>query len=245
MPFLLVAAAAAFTCTAPTHHDGDNIRCGNRPESMRLHAIDAPEMPGSCRPGRDCTPGDPYAARDYLRSLTAGRPLQCEQLDTDNYGRPVVSCSLDGENIGCAMVAAGHAVERYGRLECGTQAAWQEAPDVADARTPVQPAAIAPPLAPHLGWALIPLWLLIINLATYAAFAIDKRRAVAGTRRRTMRIPESRLLVMAAIGGTPAAFAAQQRLRHKTSKQPFATQLLIIAGLQIGVLLGLAGLALF
>lgn len=85
---------------------------------MRMHAIDAPEMPGACRPGRQCTPGDPYAARDYLRSLTRGRAVRCEEKDVDAYGRMVVRCTADGKDRGCAMVEAGHAVERYGQLNC-------------------------------------------------------------------------------------------------------------------------------
>ena len=65
----LAAAAASFVCENPTHHDGDNVRCANVPGSMRLQGIDAPEMPGACRPNRDCTPGDPFAARDRLHRL--------------------------------------------------------------------------------------------------------------------------------------------------------------------------------
>jgi len=49
-----------FSCPNPEHHDGDAIRCGSQGKSMRLYAIDAPEMPGACRPGRQCTPGDPF-----------------------------------------------------------------------------------------------------------------------------------------------------------------------------------------
>lgn len=116
---LPLAAAAVFACQAPTHHDGDAIRCAGQSRSMRLHAIDAPEMPGACAPGRRCTRGDPFAARNYLASLTRGRRVMCEEVDIDRFGRRVVRCTADGVDLGCAMVAAGHAVERYGRLDCG------------------------------------------------------------------------------------------------------------------------------
>jgi uncharacterized membrane protein YsdA (DUF1294 family) len=116
---LLLFAATSFACLNPSHHDGDNIRCSNIHGAMRLHGIDAPEMPGACRPGRDCTPGDPYAARDYLRSLTRGRDVSCTVVDVDHYGRQVVECTADGQNLGCAMVAGGHAVTRYGSPSCG------------------------------------------------------------------------------------------------------------------------------
>jgi uncharacterized membrane protein YsdA (DUF1294 family) len=78
-----------------------------------------------------------------------------------------------------------------------------------------------------------------INLAAFAAFASDKRRAIQGAR----RISESTLLKLALIGGTPGAFAAQQLLRHKTRKEPFRTQLRLIAAAQVILLVG-AGWAL-
>ena len=107
-----------FPCSMPESHDGDAIRCGGKGRSMRLYAIDAPEMPGACRPGRQCTSGDPYASRDHLRALTAGKAVQCRQLDTDRYQRPVVQCFAGGVDLSCSMVQDGFAVERYGRLGC-------------------------------------------------------------------------------------------------------------------------------
>jgi endonuclease YncB( thermonuclease family) len=107
-----------FQCASAEHHDGDAIRCGPRGKSMRLYAIDAPEMPGACRSGRVCTPGDPFLARDHLRSLTAGKLVKCRQLDIDRYGRPIVQCVADGIDLSCAMVRDGFAVERYGALRC-------------------------------------------------------------------------------------------------------------------------------
>ena len=105
-------------CSNPQHHDGDAIRCGSAGRSMRLYAIDAPEMPGACRLGRQCTPGDPFAARDHLRALTAGKTVMCRQVDLDRYGRKVVQCFADDIDLSCQMVRDGYAVERYGRLHC-------------------------------------------------------------------------------------------------------------------------------
>ena len=68
------------------------------------------------------------------------------------------------------------------------------------------------------------------NLLTYTAFALDKRRAVQGG----WRIPERTLLLLAALGGWPAAKLAQHRLRHKTRKQPFRL-MLNLAGLFLPV----------
>lgn len=77
---------------------------------------------------------------------------------------------------------------------------------------------------------------LIINLMTVAAFATDKRRSLTGA----WRIPESRLLWYAAIGGSPGAFWARNRFRHKTRKQPFVGRLQLIEMVQVCVVAGLA-----
>jgi len=79
---------------------------------------------------------------------------------------------------------------------------------------------------------LFALYLLAINAATFAAFALDKRAA----ERRAWRIPEHRLLMMAAFGGSPGALVAQQTLRHKTRKEPFRTSLWLIVAAQAAVL---------
>ena len=68
-------------------------------------------------------------------------------------------------------------------------------------------------------------WLAAINLATWIAFAGDKRAAVRGAR----RMPERTLLLLALLGGSPAAITAQRILRHKTRKQPFRSLLTLIA----------------
>ncbi len=117
-PQTAVNEGRLIACPSPNHHDGDALRCGYHGRSMRLYAIDAPEMPGACRLGRQCTPGDPYASRDHLASLTAGRSVSYRVLSVDHYGRPVVQAFADGVNISCRMVRDGYAVERYGKLHC-------------------------------------------------------------------------------------------------------------------------------
>jgi uncharacterized membrane protein YsdA (DUF1294 family) len=53
-----------------------------------------------------------------------------------------------------------------------------------------------------------------LNLAVFILYAVDKRRAGQGGR----RIPEWVLHLGELLGGWPAAFLAQQWLRHKSSK---------------------------
>ena len=72
------------------------------------------------------------------------------------------------------------------------------------------------------------LYLLVINAATYAVFASDKRRAAYGAR----RIPERVLLQIAAVGGILGSLTAQKVLRHKTRPAPFRTWLWLIAAVQ-------------
>ncbi len=268
MALIVLAAAASFACLNPGHHDGDAIRCDGYPKSMRLHAIDAPEMPGACRPGRDCTPGDPYRSRDYLAGLTRGHRVECRQVDTDDYGRRVVDCAADGRNLGCDMVAAGMAVERYGRLGCSGMAAAVAARladvsgDRVDTPSPAERVDMAMPGAAPLAertriagfvlpaatgggaefawlsWPVLGFWLLFANAVSVVAFLVDKRRAQAGDSKR--RIPEALLLGLAAVGGSAGAIAAQQILRHKTRKHPFANHLLMIAGVHLGIILALS-----
>ncbi len=72
-------------------------------------------------------------------------------------------------------------------------------------------------------------WLLLINLATYLAFAYDKRAAERGD----WRISENTLLMMALLGGSPGALIARHQLGHKTRKQPFSAALYLVVGLHL------------
>jgi len=71
---------------------------------------------------------------------------------------------------------------------------------------------------------VIALYLMTINLITFAAFWTDKVRAERGD----WRVSERTLLALAVAGGTIGAIAGQQVLRHKTQKQPFASRLRMI-----------------
>jgi endonuclease YncB( thermonuclease family) len=105
-----------FACSSPEITDGDTLRCGSK--RVRLAGIDAPELPGHCRPGRDCALGDPYASTDNLRRIVAGRALQCRQTDLDAFGRIVARCSAEGVDLSCAQLEADQAIRRYGFIWC-------------------------------------------------------------------------------------------------------------------------------
>lgn len=107
-----------FLCLAAIAIDGDTLRCRDQ-GLVRLAAIDAPELPHHCRPGRNCARGDPYAARAALAGMLRPR-VECRTVDAsprqagfqgrDRYGRIVARCSASGRDLSEAMVRGGLAV---------------------------------------------------------------------------------------------------------------------------------------
>ncbi|WP_366655324.1 thermonuclease family protein [Fodinicurvata sp. EGI_FJ10296] len=106
---------ADLACYQPDIVDGDTFGCDG--QRVRLVGIDAPEMPGHCRPGRRCVAGDPRAATSYLSSITRTR-VECTSEGTDRYGRTLGRCEADGVDLSCAMLEADHAERRYGFIIC-------------------------------------------------------------------------------------------------------------------------------
>lgn len=96
-----------------------------------------------------------------------------------------------------------------------------------------------------LAWALgrlpagVAVGYIVMGVLTFSLYALDKAAAQSGAR----RIPESSLHLLALTGGWPGALVAQQRLRHKTRKQPFgaifwATVIVNIVALSVFVFRG-------
>ena len=97
--------------------------------------------------------------------------------------------------------------------------------------TPVAPAGAALAYGLMLAWAALvawavwtrhlPLWTVAalagVNLATLWLYAADKNAA----RRGQWRIAEKQLHLLSVLGGWPAAWLAQQNMRHKSSKTAF------------------------
>lgn len=77
-------------------------------------------------------------------------------------------------------------------------------------------------------------WLIAINSTAFLYYGYDKLLAVLGT----IRIPESVLLALEAIGGTLGALAGMQIFRHKTAKPEFQRRFWIIAAIQLILVLG-------
>ncbi|PMM51190.1 DUF1294 domain-containing protein [Vibrio splendidus] len=60
-------------------------------------------------------------------------------------------------------------------------------------------------------------WYLVIGVVTFFVYAKDKRAAINGN----WRVPEKTLHILSVAGGWLGALIAQDKLRHKTQKQPF------------------------
>lgn len=76
---------------------------------------------------------------------------------------------------------------------------------------------------------IIFLYLLIINAAGLAYMLADKYRA----RKNLWRIPESRLILIAVIGGSIGIYAGMQLARHKTKHPKFFIGVPVIMALQL------------
>jgi endonuclease YncB( thermonuclease family) len=100
---------AASTTIAGNAHvtDGDTMRVGAA--RVRLSGVDAPELSQRCgRHGREVACGK--MAADWLRRRVEGRPVTCQTVDTDRYGRSVATCRVGDENINSALVEMGWAM---------------------------------------------------------------------------------------------------------------------------------------
>lgn len=65
--------------------------------------------------------------------------------------------------------------------------------------------------------AIIIYYLLTINLLTFVTYGIDKYKA----RHKHWRVCEASLLLLAVLGGSPAALLAMHLFRHKTQHNKF------------------------
>jgi endonuclease YncB( thermonuclease family) len=105
VPILLLSIWTPTTQCAPI--DGDTLRCGN--ERVRLLGIDAPELPGHCRKGRACAPGDPVKSKAHLAKLIRGG-VTIAPITRDRYGRTVAQVYAGSKNAACEQLRAGMAM---------------------------------------------------------------------------------------------------------------------------------------
>ena len=75
-------------------------------------------------------------------------------------------------------------------------------------------------------------YLIIINLVTFFIYGLDKAKAEG----KAWRVKETKLLLLAFIGGTIGAIAGMKIFRHKTKKIGFLLPFILILLLQVGLI---------
>ena len=77
------------------------------------------------------------------------------------------------------------------------------------------------------------IYFVIINIVGFAIMGIDKRKAI----KRTFRIPEATLFIVALIGGSIGSILGMQVFRHKTRHWYFVFGMPAILVVQIALLI--------
>ena len=74
-------------------------------------------------------------------------------------------------------------------------------------------------------------YLAAVNLAAFAVFGVDKRRARRGLR----RVPEKTLFLLALLGGAWGGWLGMRLFRHKTKHRSFVLGFPLLALLQLAL----------
>lgn len=175
-----------------------------------------------------------FHIRDFRASTppAEGMRVQYEEIQVGGKGpramdvRPLVTrASAAASSTAARPAATSPALSTARRPPSAAQ------PRGGPQRQPDAPAGAGLAMALMLGWLCLlawgtwaqrlPVWLLgamaMLNLLTFLIYALDKSAA----RRGGWRTSERQLHLLALLGGWPAAWWAQQWLRHKSSKQEF------------------------
>ena len=99
--FTFATAVLALPAAAQTIVDGDTIKV--KGATYRLYRIDATEKDQHCTDGWAAG----RAAISYLRSLVQDQELACEAVARGRGGPTPPLCTVDGQGLGAALVAAG------------------------------------------------------------------------------------------------------------------------------------------
>ncbi len=83
---------------------------------------------------------------------------------------------------------------------------------------------------PYPAYIYIIAGLVILNAVTFFLYGMDKRAAQNSG---MWRVPEATLLLLALLGGSPAAWFARKYFRHKTSKGTFVIRFWLVVLIQM------------
>lgn len=112
----LTLRAEVFFARATSVPDGDTLwvqpEAGGGTRKLRLQGIDAPEICQSAG----------VTARDALRALVADKRLQVTVKYQDDYGRGLARITVEGRDVGAALVQQGQAWSDRWRRSLGPYA---------------------------------------------------------------------------------------------------------------------------
>ncbi len=238
------AASNDFACVSPSHHDGDAIRCRGENQSMRLYGIDAPEMPGACRPGRcDARRGTPMPrATIWQPDPGPRRHLRTRSIPTAMIAPSCAAPPMDPTSAARWLAMARRSNDMAGSTAAvrlrrrrtgggpgggpdggsGGGPGWGgSAPAEEPEKRYYAPRKWRPPWISTGCGSIVPLWLIFHQRLALDRHGERQARALDQIDARFSAFPKSTLLLLAAAGGSPATVAAQRELRHKSRKQPF------------------------
>jgi endonuclease YncB( thermonuclease family) len=102
---LLASPALADSAGRLTVIDGDTFDVGGT--HVRLFGVDAPEHDQTCIAANGTAWDCGAWVTTQVTTLYGGTIAACIRIDTDRYGREVSRCSVDGADLGQALVIAG------------------------------------------------------------------------------------------------------------------------------------------
>ena len=108
-------------------------------------------------------------------------------------------------------------------------------------KTLFQPEATTTTLFAVVGnpWALLGIYLLVMNLVTFLVFGLDKWKAKRKVKNEAVRrVPEKTLFLLSALGGSVGALLGMKAFHHKTLHKTFRYGIPAILALQVLVPLG-------
>ena len=109
-------------------------------------------------------------------------------------------------------------------------------------KTLFQPEATTTTLFAVVGnpWALLGIYLLVMNLVTFLVFGLDKWKAKRKAKNEAVRrVPEKTLFLLSILGGSLGALLGMKAFHHKTLHKTFRFGIPIILALQILIPLAL------
>lgn len=109
-------------------------------------------------------------------------------------------------------------------------------------KTLFQPEATTTTLFAVVGnpWALLGIYLLVMNLVTFLVFGLDKWKAKRKEKKESVRrVPEKTLFLLSALGGSVGALLGMRVWHHKTLHKSFRFGIPVILFLQILIPAGL------